>query len=167
MAGWQSVSCWGLQLRTRRFESVSSLHMDREQVNKRVLLVEDNAGIREPPAELLAMKGHDVLQAGNGREALALLRQRPLPGLILLDLMMPVMDGWAFLAEKERDATLAPIPVVIMSAVAHLRPVPPSAAIVATFEKVFDVRALVALVERYCGSALLVTLAATAEGLAY
>jgi CheY-like chemotaxis protein len=81
----------------------------------RVLIVEDDADIRETLAELLATAGYDTAQAANGREALDQARRAP-PDLIVLDLMMPVMDGWQFRSAQRRDPALAPIPVIVVSA---------------------------------------------------
>jgi CheY-like chemotaxis protein len=72
--------------------------------------------VREAVADVLAEKGHDILMASNGAQALAMLCRPPLPTLILLDLMMPVMDGYQFLAECQKDAALASIPVVLLTA---------------------------------------------------
>jgi CheY-like chemotaxis protein len=84
---------------------------------KDILLVEDDAGIRDALALILGIEGYCVAAAGNGQEALDYLRQRPPPRLILLDLLMPVLDGWHFRQEQRADPALAKIPVVILSAV--------------------------------------------------
>lgn len=81
-----------------------------------VLLVEDNDDLREMMALALQMAGNRVVCARNGQEALGVLQHRPRPCVILLDLMMPVMDGWTFRAALERDAHLSKIPVVVVSA---------------------------------------------------
>jgi CheY-like chemotaxis protein len=82
-----------------------------------VLVVEDDFAVRETLGELLQEEGFVVFQASNGLEALAHLRGLVIaPRLILLDLMMPVMDGWQFRAEMTRDPQLSRIPVVVMSA---------------------------------------------------
>ena len=83
-----------------------------------LLVVEDDDDLREDLAELLRMKGFAVRTAANGAEALDDLRAAPKPCLILLDLMMPVMDGWRFREEQLRDQTLASLPVVVVSGVA-------------------------------------------------
>jgi CheY-like chemotaxis protein len=83
-----------------------------------VLVVEDDADIRRAIVQVLEDENVPVDSAENGQAALAALR-RPgvtLPSVILLDLMMPVMDGWTFRAEQQRDPTLAHIPVVILTA---------------------------------------------------
>ncbi len=83
-----------------------------------VLLVEDDVEICESLAELLRRKGFAVETAQNGREALEKLAHGELPSLIVLDLMMPVMNGWEFRERQLSDATLASIPVVVVSATA-------------------------------------------------
>jgi CheY-like chemotaxis protein len=80
-----------------------------------VMVVEDDLAIRETLRELLEEEGYRVVQAANGAEALACLRDER-PKLILLDLMMPVMDGWEFRKAIEDDPQLSGIPVVIISA---------------------------------------------------
>jgi CheY-like chemotaxis protein len=83
-----------------------------------VLVVEDDADILRAVVQVLEDEGIAVQSADNGRSALAALRApgAPRPCLILLDLMMPVMDGWAFRAEQLRDPALSDIPVIILTA---------------------------------------------------
>jgi CheY-like chemotaxis protein len=81
-----------------------------------VLVVDDDPANRHSVATLLGIDGHPADVAAHGREALNLLRAGCRPALILLDLMMPVMDGWAFLRQRRREAALAVIPVVVLSA---------------------------------------------------
>jgi CheY-like chemotaxis protein len=85
-----------------------------------ILVVDDDAVSRETLAELLSKNGYLIASAENGRQALDYLG-RSTPALILLDLMMPVMSGWEFLALKKTDPRLKPLPVVVMtgSALAH------------------------------------------------
>jgi CheY-like chemotaxis protein len=82
---------------------------------KVVLVVEDDAATREVLGTLLRQEGYAVEEAADGREALARLRGGPRPAGIVLDLMMPRMDGRAFRAEQRRDRDLAGIPVVVCS----------------------------------------------------
>jgi CheY-like chemotaxis protein len=83
-----------------------------------VLIVEDDADLREIIAEILREDSFDVVQTAHGADAIEYLRTSPeLPGVILLDLMMPVLDGVEFRALQRRDPRLAAIPVVVMSAV--------------------------------------------------
>jgi two-component system response regulator MprA len=82
-----------------------------------VLVVDDDLDLRLTLADALTMAGFRVLGAANGREALDLLlgRQKR-PDVILLDMMMPEMDGWAFRDEQRRHAAIARIPVVVFTA---------------------------------------------------
>jgi CheY-like chemotaxis protein len=81
-----------------------------------VLLVEDNEDVREMMSVVLQMAGIRVLMAANGREALQVLTDSAEPCLILLDLMMPVMDGWEFRTILKNDSRLSRIPIVVVSA---------------------------------------------------
>lgn len=82
----------------------------------RLLLVEDDTSIRTTLAELLREEGLIVTAAANGREALDELRTSAPPDVVLLDLMMPLMDGWEFRVEQRNDALLSAIPIIAMSA---------------------------------------------------
>ncbi|MEW5855614.1 MAG: response regulator, partial [Myxococcota bacterium] len=84
--------------------------------DKRILVVEDDAALRSALIDLLWMEGYNAVGVGDGRRALEELRQSSQPDLILLDLTLPVMDGWQFRMEQKRDPTLASIPVLVMSA---------------------------------------------------
>jgi CheY-like chemotaxis protein len=82
-----------------------------------ILIVDDDNDVRSALSEMLQEEGFSVSGAPNGREALALLRGGNVhPAVILLDLMMPGMDGWDFRSEQMRDPRLAGVPVVIVSA---------------------------------------------------
>ena len=81
-----------------------------------VLVVDDNTDSREALGELLKKDGYDVILRADGAEALEYLRNAPRsPCCILLDLMMPVVDGWTFLQERDRNPDLRPIPVIVFS----------------------------------------------------
>jgi CheY-like chemotaxis protein len=82
-----------------------------------LLVIDDEPDVRAVLLELLTMNGHTGIPASNGLEALQLLRTRStLPQVILLDMIMPVLDGWGFLAERGKDPRLAIIPVIVISA---------------------------------------------------
>jgi CheY-like chemotaxis protein len=85
---------------------------------KRILVVDDDQMICELMAEVLHGEGWDVTTARNGAEALVKMRAST-QDLVLLDLMMPVLDGWAVLAERQTDAALRAVPVLAMSAGGH------------------------------------------------
>src|SRR5258708_28054746 len=96
--------------------SMRSPGFDKRASGRTLLVVEDDADIREALDGLLSMEGFRVAGCGNGREALDWLRASPKPDVILLDLMMPVMDGWQFRVVQKHDPALATIPVVALSA---------------------------------------------------
>jgi CheY-like chemotaxis protein len=82
-----------------------------------VLVVEDNQDLRDAVCEVLADDGYSVVAAANGRQALEALAKGEPPCLMLLDLMMPVMDGWQVLeALATKEATAAPFPIIVLSA---------------------------------------------------
>src|SRR5687768_6319324 len=82
-----------------------------------ILVVDDDVDVREALTEMLQYRGYAVESAANGLEALDVLRTMAArPSIILLDLMMPVMDGYGFLAERRKDPDLATIPVAIVTA---------------------------------------------------
>ena len=91
----------------------------------RILLVDDDGDLREGVAEALEASGHAVVRAANGKEALAALRDGELLGVILLDLGMPVMNGWQFCKQQKGDPALARIPVIAMSAAVSKDPSSP------------------------------------------
>jgi len=89
----------------------------RPSPGKSVLVVEDNRELRELLVDLLESDGYQVSAAENGEEALEKARLRR-PELILLDLMMPVMNGWQFRERQLQDPSLSDVPVIVLSAFA-------------------------------------------------
>ena len=81
-----------------------------------ILVIDDDDDIRAVLAMVLDEAGFRVVTAANGREALEHLREDPQPDVILLDLMMPEMDGYQFRAEQQRDPALRAIPTLIVTA---------------------------------------------------
>jgi CheY-like chemotaxis protein len=112
-----------------------------------VLVVEDSAEIREALAEILHHLGYRVDCVANGKEAWDYLHTAPPPTLILLDLVMPVMDGWEFRRRQQQDSALAAIPVVILAGQA--KETAPSGA-AAYLARPIDVHQLCEIVARYC-----------------
>jgi CheY-like chemotaxis protein len=86
--------------------------------HKNILVVDDDVDIRDAITVVLQGEGYRVASAANGRDALDYLHRSAPPDLVLLDLMMPVMDGWQFRREQKRDPALASIPVVVISSAA-------------------------------------------------
>jgi CheY-like chemotaxis protein len=120
-----------------------------------ILVVEDDEAIRGLVTEVLRDDGYDVSEAANGAEALALVVGHR-PDLIVLDLMMPVMDGWAFVEACRNSSCCREVPIVVTSASHDL---PRTAERLRSYgvrtclAKPFDVDGLLALVERYTPSA--------------
>lgn len=120
--------------------------------DKIILLVDDDADIREMLALVLEDEGYQVVSAGNGAEALTYLRSQPAPRAILLDLMMPVMDGWAFRAEQQRDPALAHIPVIVVSAGADCAKDAKAMGAANCLRKPLDIESLVETIEAVSAS---------------
>ncbi len=115
-----------------------------------LLVVDDDTDLREALEEVLRDAGYAVVGAGNGREALEVLaRTRPLPGLVLLDMMMPVLDGHGFAQEMHAVAEWTHIPVVIFSASASNADVAREVGACAYLRKPVDVEVLVEMVGQH------------------
>jgi CheY-like chemotaxis protein len=89
-------------------------------VGARILVVDDDTAIREALRDVLVDAGYDVIVAADGRQALGLMTPRP--ALLVVDLMMPELDGWELIDELQRTAPLADIPVCVLSAIATHAP---------------------------------------------
>jgi len=112
-----------------------------------ILVVEDHDSARTALTKLLSSTGYDVVEAPNGSEALAQLATGPRPDLILLDLMMPVMDGWEFLKRQRLDWHLCTIPTIVVSGVASHDPRCLEMPIVRLLPKPYTVDQLVAAID--------------------
>jgi CheY-like chemotaxis protein len=115
--------------------------------SKIVLVVEDDPDIREVLEEMLDAGGHRVVTASNGREALAVLDRVASPCLVLLDLMMPVMSGFAFLEELERRPDRDRVSVLLISANAQVEQAARGTGVVGFVKKPFDLDDVLALVD--------------------
>jgi two-component system response regulator MprA len=113
------------------------------------MLVEDDADIRAMISMLLELEGYRVVASSNGNDALRMLRDGERPCLILLDLMMPVMNGWQFRAEQARDPAIARIPVVIISGDGHAVEGAASARAAGYLKKPIDLDTLLRTVQRF------------------
>ena len=112
-----------------------------------ILVVDDDEAIREALADLLADKGYDVSLAANGKQALEICQSRPAPDLILLDLMMPVMDGADFIRVKDANRELSHVPVCVMTAFAAAK-IPATSSFV--LRKPLGSADFFAVVKRFC-----------------
>jgi len=113
-----------------------------------ILVVDDDPDIRDSLREVLEDEGYAVNCVSNGREALDYLKSKqPRPCVILLDLMMPVMDGWQFRKEQKQDPAIANIPLIVITATGK-RPVLIDADELVM--KPLDLGRLFEAIERYC-----------------
>jgi CheY-like chemotaxis protein len=119
---------------------------DDEREEPKILVVEDDEDARDAMVALLQLKGYRAVPASNGREALDYLDQAPPPDLIILDLWMPVMDGWQFRSEQMKNPRLADIPVIVVSALGDHAEVEANEIII----KPVDVDRLLATIGHYC-----------------
>jgi DNA-binding response OmpR family regulator len=107
----------------------------------RILLVEDDPNIRDLLREILTVEGYVIIEAADGEEALVCARAER-PDLMLLDLMLPRKSGWSVIEELKRQQATRDIPVIVLSAFAHLfataSPAPPDA----VMSKPFDIQDL-------------------------
>ena len=111
-----------------------------------ILIIDDDAGIRDALAEILELSGYHVAVAADGQEGVELLEVGLEPSAIVLDLMMPRMDGWTFLDRLRHDPKHQGVPVVVTSAVASESP----AGADLCLQKPFDVGQLDRAVARLC-----------------
>jgi CheY-like chemotaxis protein len=122
-----------------------------EPSEKPVLVVDDDPDVRKSLAEALADRGWIVVAEPNGKTAMEHLRQGLTPCAILLDLMMPIMDGWQFREELRQDPSLATIPVLVISAFSPKPPAGYSALQDAPFiPKPFEIETVIRAIRRVC-----------------
>jgi len=112
----------------------------------KLLLVEDDAAARAALGDILSYEGYPTASCANGEEALEYLRSQPLPLLIILDLQMPVMNGWQFCRERQKDAALASVPVVVITALQS----PSDLDVDEVMKKPVDLEHLLDTVRHYC-----------------
>jgi CheY-like chemotaxis protein len=115
-----------------------------------VLLIEDQDGTRQPMAQLLSARGFSVLEAADGQQALDLLRRRGDVRVIVLDLMLPTMDGWEFRERQRRDAALAGIPTIVLSGATFKTRDAYALRVNEHFRKPVNFDVLVEAIARYC-----------------
>ena len=120
------------------------------RADKFVLLVEDDDDIRESLADVLRDTGRNVVEACDGADAVSKLEGLPKPCLILLDLMMPRMDGHEFIRHLRDRYSPAEFPVLIISAHDALEKAQGYPGVLGTLRKPFDVPRLLSLVEAHC-----------------
>ena len=122
----------------------------QDRTTECVLVVDDDGAIRGVLSEILRDEGHVVESAENGQEALHKLQGPIRPCVILLDLMMPVMNGWEFMSERSRMDGISKIPVVVISANANVGENAAALGAADYLEKPIDLDQLLTTVDRYC-----------------
>lgn len=124
--------------------------MNQSESRGEVLIVEDDTDLRQALSQILSDEGYRVDGAEHGLHALEQLRHGRRPSLILLDLTMPVMNGWQFRDVQRQDPELAGIPVVVISAGANLSEQIAPLGIQDYIRKPIQLGQLLATVQRYC-----------------
>jgi CheY-like chemotaxis protein len=115
-----------------------------------ILLVDDNRGLCEVLMEFLSLRDRAAQYAANGNEALRLIADTQIrPEIILLDLVMPELDGWGFLAERGKDPWLADVPVVVMSGCRDVAPRAKTAGATAVVRKPVEPHTLLRVIEHF------------------
>jgi two-component system, chemotaxis family, chemotaxis protein CheY len=117
-----------------------------------VLVVDDDPDILEALSEILEAEGFEIRRARNGKEALEKLEPEP-PQLILLDLMMPVMDGWEFAQRMRQRPGVATIPIIVLSADRNVGSKATDIGAVGHLAKPFELNDLLEMVRRSLGQA--------------
>jgi CheY-like chemotaxis protein len=125
--------------------------VDETECTRCVLVVEDDRDVRDSILEVLEDNQYHPVAASNGQEGLKALRDAGCkPCLILLDLMMPVMDGWGFRAAQKSDTELGSIPVVVLTAHASAQQTAQEMEAAGFLKKPVRLEALLDTVQRYC-----------------
>jgi CheY-like chemotaxis protein len=125
--------------------------MSARGCERTILVVEDDGDVREAIAEVLRDSEYKALHAANGAEALERLRTAPTPPcVILLDMMMPTMDGWEFRALQQKDPAVKDIPVIVLTANAHGGEAAKQMHAAGFLMKPVALEALLGIVERFC-----------------
>ncbi|MGE4233958.1 MAG: response regulator [Bacteriovoracia bacterium] len=122
--------------------------------NRTIFLIEDDEAILESLKEILELSAYSVLSASNGKQALDMLKERRatkkmMPSLILLDLMMPVMDGFEFRSQQLLEGEISDIPVVVMSAAGQIDKKVKEISVTAYLKKPINIDVLLETVDRY------------------
>jgi CheY-like chemotaxis protein len=130
------------------FDQRSAKERGGRPVCRSILIAEDHEGVRESLQTGLSELGYRVFAVKNGQEALALLPAIPQPCLLLIDLLMPVMNGWELVHHLQSDQRLAQNPVVVVSRVRGREALP--GGVVSVITKPFSFGSLLEVVQQYC-----------------
>lgn len=128
-------------------------NLKAEQACENVLIIEDDIDIREGIVEALTYEGYNVYQAEDGQAGIEILTKLSGPTLVLLDMMMPVMNGWQFIEAQRSKAQFADISVVVVSAVPEDKALIGAEALLPVeglLRKPIDIEKLLTVVKQYC-----------------
>jgi CheY-like chemotaxis protein len=125
--------------------------MPQDAPNTVVLVVDDDFDLRSLLVDILEQEGYQAVPAVHGGKALELLRDGLRPSLILLDMMMPVMDGWTFRAEQRGDPDLSDIPVVVFSAFTDVKTTAEELEAADGLAKPLRLEELLSVIEKHAG----------------
>ena len=120
---------------------------------RNILVIEDEETIREAVVEILTEEGYEVYSAEQGKAGLSVLEKIPGPTLVLLDMMMPVMNGWQFIAAQKNRAQFTDISVVVVSAAPEGQALTDDTDLLPVeglLRKPIDVHKLLKIVDQYC-----------------
>lgn len=121
-------------------------------MKKSILIVEDDSDIRQSMSDIFEDLGYKVVVAANGQEGLINLKKMDeLPGVVILDLMMPVLDGCGFRNEQLKDSKLGTVPTVLLSADSRLPMKAKEFGFKEYVKKPIDLDHLISIAEKYCG----------------
>jgi CheY-like chemotaxis protein len=123
--------------------------LEDRKCSHQILVVEDDEDIRDSLREALESDGYQVVTAEDGKKGLQALDEMPRPCLILLDLMMPVMNGWEFLEKMKEDTALATIPVVAVTAAGERGNAEQADMLI---KKPVDLDHLLGVIKKYCAA---------------
>jgi two-component system chemotaxis response regulator CheY len=126
-------------------------HLTESTHQPDVFIIDDDAALREGLVELFHLEGRAAVTASTGSEALFLLEKGLEPRVILLDLNMPVMNGWDFVKAMEASPSLPGVPIVVMSGIASERHAPVREIDGGFFTKPVNIDRLLDVVNRYLG----------------
>lgn len=124
----------------------SGMESNGGQEFESILVVEDDAAIRETLKLAIELDGYQVFTAADGRIGIDLLHKIPRPSFILLDLMMPEMNGWEFVEAIEKEGIFSDIPIVVLTAFADKAKTIRAAEVI---KKPVDIEALSRVVKKY------------------
>lgn len=125
----------------------------RGRLNGPILIIEDDADIRDTLTEILEYEGFHVVPTASGEEALRQLHHGLRPGLILLDLMMPGVNGWGVAGQLRRIPALASVPVVVISGVHDVEQQAAALNVAGCLLKPVEVERLLEIIHRFCHTA--------------